>query len=94
MNKGIDGSPEVEEIVNGEEADKPIPWQVSVGYLKKPGDLDTFSHQCGGTILDEHTILSAAHCFGPCQQKWDDWYIRAGSLNTKSGGQVSFSCFL
>ena len=36
-------------IVGGSEAESPIPWQVTVS-------------NCGGTILDEYTILSAAHC--------------------------------
>ena len=38
-------------IVGGENATTPIPWQVHV------------DRGCGGTILDETTILSAAHCF-------------------------------
>ena len=38
-------------IVGGDYAPTPIPWQVHV------------DRGCGGTILDETTILSAAHCF-------------------------------
>ena len=41
-------------IINGKSAESPIPWQVHVHSLKGI---------CGGTILDEETILSAAHCF-------------------------------
>mgnify|MGYP002044541325 CR=1 FL=1 len=37
-------------IFGGEDAPRPIPWQV----YKEAG--------CGGTILDEKTILTAAHC--------------------------------
>ena len=37
-------------IVGGDTAWRPIPWQVSVGG------------RCGGTILDEYTILTAGHC--------------------------------
>ena len=49
-----------------------IPWQVYIWG-------------CGGTILDECTILSAAHCgFTNGQTK----YIRAGSINKNDGGQV------
>jgi len=63
-------------IVGGEEAPSMIPWQVYIWG-------------CGGTILDECTILSAAHCgFTNGQTK----YIRAGSINKNDGGQIrSFS---
>ena len=39
------------EIVGGQDAPSPIPWQI----IKEYG--------CGGTILDSTTILSAAHCY-------------------------------
>ena len=67
-------------IVGGQEAPSMIPWQVSVSHdkLVKYGI-------CGGTILDECTILSAAHCgFTNGQTR----YIRAGSINKNDGGQV------
>ena len=65
-------------IVGGEEAPSMIPWQVSVSHdkLVKYGI-------CGGTILDECTILSAAHC--PFE---NGGFIRAGSTKKASGGQV------
>ena len=54
-------------IVGGLEAKSPIPWQVLVGG-------------CGGTILDEYTILSAAHC------KLNSKYsILAGAFSLQSG---------
>ena len=60
-------------IVGGEAAPEMIPWQVAM--------LGSFL--CGGTVLDSCTILSAAHCgIKPCD------FIRAGSTNRKSGGQV------
>jgi len=47
-------------IVNGHFAPSPIPWQVKViASFNSLGQ----SFACGGTILDEETILSAAHCF-------------------------------
>merc|ERR1711997_750376 len=65
-------------IVGGQDAPSPIPWQVSVqiGYW----------HFCGATILDESTLLSAAHCFYE-SSAWD-LSIRAGSVAKGSGGQV------
>merc|ERR1739848_319977 len=65
-------------IVGGQDAPSPIPWQVSVqiGYW----------HFCGATILDESTLLSAAHCFYE-SSAWD-LSIRAGSVKKGNGGQV------
>ena len=66
------------EIVGGQIAPSPIPWQVSV---QNGGQ-----HFCGGTILDTFTILSAAHCFK--RDLVDGYSIRAGSTKWSSGGQV------
>ena len=66
------------EIVGGQIAPSPIPWQVS---LQIGG-----AHFCGGIILDTFTILSAAHCFK--RDSVDGYSIRAGSTKWSSGGQV------
>merc|ERR1719361_352784 len=55
-------------IVGGEAADSPIPWQVSVRQCQSGG-----CHFCGGTILDEKTVMCAAH------------YITAGVTNRNDG---------
>ena len=68
------------EIVGGQIAPFPIPWQVSVQIGG--------SHFCGGTILDTYTILSAAHCFDDYGGALDGFSIRAGSIKRSSGGQV------
>ena len=67
-----------QKIVGGVSAVSPIPWQVSVF-------IGTWI--CGGTILDEITILSAASCFSNPDSPST---IRAGSLKTYEGGQVSY----
>uniref|UniRef100_A0A7N5J926 Transmembrane serine protease 4 n=1 Tax=Ailuropoda melanoleuca TaxID=9646 RepID=A0A7N5J926_AILME len=58
-------------VVGGETASVDSwPWQVSIQYNKQ--------HICGGSILDAHWILTAAHCF----RKHHDvstWKVRAGS---------------
>ena len=62
-------------IVGGQEAPSMIPWQVAIFQ-----DTEVI---CGGTILDECTILTAAQCSIVTGQ-----FIRAGSTNKMSGGQV------
>ena len=63
-------------------AASPIPWQASIV-------IDN-AYRCGGTILDEWTILSAAHCFPNLDSLS---VVRVGSLFFNSGGQVSTFCF-
>ena len=72
-------------IVGGQIAPYPIPWQVSVQIGG--------SHFCGGTILDNYTILSAAHCFDDFGDSVEGFHIRAGSRERSSGGQVSYHIF-
>ena len=72
------------EIVGGQDAPSPIPWQVSVQKYN--------SHFCGATILDASTLLCAAHCF--YQSSTFGKSIRAGSTKRSSGGQVNLSTFL
>ena len=62
----------INRIVGGKDAPRPIPWQVAWN-----------EGNCGGTILDSTTILSAAHCGFTIGES-----IRAGSLKKLSGGQV------
>ena len=52
-------------IVNGRKAKSPIPWQVHVhiNTTNKEGISSIIG--CGGTIIDEETIISAAHCYYP-----------------------------
>ena len=61
-------------IVGGEEAPSMIPWQVAM----LSGDWQF----CGGTILDQCTILSAAHCAANTPGR----RIRAGVTNYYLGG--------
>ena len=71
-------------IVGGQDAESPIPWQVSVRNGQSG-----WGHFCGGTILDATTVMSAAHCF-TSGQSMSGYYITAGVTNRK----VSFdSCY-
>jgi len=62
-------------IVGGVAASSPIPWQVSVRQCQSGG-----CHFCGGTILDEKTVMCAAHCFTK-GQSMSGYYIAAGITN-------------
>ena len=68
-------------IVGGVDAASPIPWQVSIRH-------PNHGHICGGTILDEKTIMCAAHCFN-ANQSMNGWKIRAGvTKRTDDSGQT------
>ena len=69
------------EIVGGQLAPSPIPWQAAIHR----GD----SFICGATILDAFSALSAAHCFNG-KNSSDGFSIRAGSIEKSYGGQVKF----
>lgn len=68
-----------ERVVNGNTIGiRQAPWQVSI--------LVNSSHNCGGSILSNRFILTAAHCI-------ENWLpvnltVRAGSSYWKSGGQL------
>ena len=53
--------PPTSRIVNGYATTDYVPWQVSIQYYF----LLDWDHFCGGTILDEKTILTASHCYFP-----------------------------
>ena len=58
-------------ITNGFQAESRIPWQVTI----------TIGNAlCGGTILNEDTILSAAHCF---LRRPKGIYVPVGISNTE-----------
>ena len=59
-----------------------IPWQVQI--------LVDDANVCGGTILDNLTILSAANCF---EHQYTPSIVRAGSIEFGYGGQVSYIHF-
>ena len=69
------------EIVGGQLAPSPIPWQAAI----QRGD----SFICGATILDAFSLLSAAHCFHG-KNFSNGLSIRAGSIEKSYGGQVKF----
>ena len=81
MSQDTRSIPDIGQIVNGQEAPSPVPWQVS---LQKFG-----YHFCGATIINDVTLLSAAHCL--YQNGIMGMTIRTGSTRTSSGGQVRYA---
>ena len=67
------------EIVGGQLAPSPIPWQAAIQHGE--------SFICGATILDAFSVLSAAHCFYGKSYS-GGLSIRAGSIEKSNGGQV------
>ena len=51
----------LERIISGKDVVNHIPWQVSI--QKYIPSYNLWQNICGGTILNQYTILSAAHCF-------------------------------
>lgn len=76
---GVDPLPAETKIVGGDEIDiSSVPWQVSI-------QIDGH-HHCGGVIVSELWVLSAAHCtawFTPSEMK-----VRVGSSSWDRGGKV------
>ena len=70
-------------IIGGMDAPSPIPWQVSIWNT-------TFPHVCGGVILDDKTILTAAHCIILNEEtgKLKEYFVMAGSTRVRSGQNV------
>ena len=58
MGSRSDDEEDEDRIVGGKKVRYVIPWQVSVRSCNSGQ-----CHFCGGTVLDEWTVLSAAHCF-------------------------------
>ena len=75
-------------VVGGNDAHAPIPWQVflTAVFMTSRGSR---RYMCGGTIIDEETILTAAHCIkmsGDARVDLDETYIIAGSINRNGDG--------
>ncbi|XP_077990428.1 uncharacterized protein LOC144444770 [Glandiceps talaboti] len=69
-------------IVGGTNADLGRwPWQVTV--------MEYGSHNCGGTIINEHWVLTAAHCF--VTSSIYGTTIRTGIISLSSGSSYEFA---
>uniref|UniRef100_A0A8C5MNA1 Peptidase S1 domain-containing protein n=1 Tax=Leptobrachium leishanense TaxID=445787 RepID=A0A8C5MNA1_9ANUR len=51
-------------VVNGVDAEPHTwPWQVSLQHESR----GKYIHMCGGTLINESWVLTAAHCISPCE---------------------------
>lgn len=67
----------VPKLVNGKRADPGMfPWAVSIG---KSGSQDFRGHLCGGSLISDRFILSAAHCFLDTARP-EDFRIQLGTV--------------
>ncbi|XP_020810324.1 trypsin [Drosophila serrata] len=67
-------------IVNGDAAEiETHPYQVSIQTTKG-------SHFCGGSLVDDDTVVTAAHCMQSYGA--DELQVRLGSKSRSSGGEV------
>ena len=59
-----------------------FPWQVAIE--KRINHTEKFGEYCGGSILSQNTILTAAHCFHDEKLVFNKYYLKyvINSINT------------
>ena len=68
-------------ILNGQDAEQgQFPYQVYWCYDDSDGTNGCINH-CGGSIYNDKTIITAAHCCLAVKSRWQSWKIVAGELD-------------
>ena len=68
-------------ILNGQDAEQgQFPYQVYWCYDDSDGNNGCINH-CGGSIYNDKTIITAAHCCLAVKSRWQSWKIVAGELD-------------
>ena len=86
-----------EHAVSNSKTTKTWPWMVSLGYRNHSNQ--QWNHICGGSIISDYHILTAAHCCKALEKQKiniTDWEIIYGDNNLEDaarGGKYIRECF-
>ncbi|CAG2111820.1 unnamed protein product, partial [Medioppia subpectinata] len=74
-------------IVGGVKVDiKQYPWMVSFQKLSR----STYTHFCGGSVLNQRWLLSAAHCFHGSKHSFNKIRAMVGATNWEKGDEYVY----